>query len=147
MIEGAISIDTGTSDLLYSVRECVAVITLNRPEARNSLSDHLTPARRRMIKESGERPDVGALLITGAGTVFCSGGDVKGTGYNSAVPALSFGEKVVRLQQRQRTLTGAPVSVRKPAVAGCRSQRSTSGLAVTKPAAADRIRAAGLSIC
>jgi 2-(1,2-epoxy-1,2-dihydrophenyl)acetyl-CoA isomerase len=143
MIEGAISIDTGTSELLYSVRECVAVITLNRPEARNSLSDHLTPARRRMIKESGELPHVGALLITGAGTAFCSGGDAKGTGYNS----LSFGEKVVRLQQRQRTLTGALVSVRKPAVAGCRSQRSTSGLAVTKPAAADRIRAAGLSIC
>jgi hypothetical protein len=30
---------------------------------------------------------------------------------------LSFGEKVVRLQQRQRTLTGTLVSVRKPTVA------------------------------
>ena len=70
-----------------------------------------------MIKESGERPDVGALLITGAGTAFCSAGDVKGMGGNSAAPALSFGAKVVRLQQRQRTLTGALVSVRKPTVA------------------------------
>jgi len=48
-----------------------------RPEARNSLSDHLTPALRTMIRTCGENPDVGALLITGAGAAFCSGGDVR----------------------------------------------------------------------
>jgi 2-(1,2-epoxy-1,2-dihydrophenyl)acetyl-CoA isomerase len=32
MIEGAISLDTGTSELLCSVRDRVAVITLNGPE-------------------------------------------------------------------------------------------------------------------
>ncbi|HEX7960488.1 MAG TPA: hypothetical protein VF493_11250 [Terriglobales bacterium] len=42
------------------------------------MSDHLTPALRRMIKRNGDDPDVGALLITGAGTAFCSGADVKG---------------------------------------------------------------------
>ena len=31
--------DTGTDELLCSVRERVATITLNRPQARNSLSD------------------------------------------------------------------------------------------------------------
>ena len=56
----------------------VMKVTLNRPEARNSLSDYLTPALRRMIKQCGEDPNVGALLITGAGTAFCAGGDVKG---------------------------------------------------------------------
>ncbi|MGL4265373.1 MAG: enoyl-CoA hydratase, partial [Afipia sp.] len=43
-------IDTGTEELLCEVRDRVAVITLNRPQARNSLSDNLTPALRRMIK-------------------------------------------------------------------------------------------------
>ena len=62
------SIDTGTDQLLCEVRERVAVITLNRPESRNALGDILTPALRRMIRERGEDPDVGALLITGAGT-------------------------------------------------------------------------------
>ena len=33
-----------------------------------------------MIKERGEDPDVGAFMITGAGTAFCAGGDVKGMG-------------------------------------------------------------------
>src|SRR3978361_31593 len=73
-------IDTGTDELLCEIRDRAAVITLNRPEVRNALSDRLTPALRTMIKTCGENPDVGALLITGAGTAFCSGGDVKGMG-------------------------------------------------------------------
>jgi enoyl-CoA hydratase/carnithine racemase len=43
MTDESISIDTGTDELLCVIRDRVAVITLNRPEARNSLSDHLTP--------------------------------------------------------------------------------------------------------
>ena len=73
-------IDTGTTELLCSVRDGVALITLNRPEARNAMSDKLTPALRTQIRERGEDAGVGAILITGAGTAFCSGGDVKGMG-------------------------------------------------------------------
>ena len=65
-------IDTGTNELLCAIRERVAIITLNRPEVRNALSDNLTPALRTMIKTCGENPGVGALLITGAGTAFCA---------------------------------------------------------------------------
>ena len=39
-------IDTGTTELLCVVRDGVALITLNRPEARNAMSDRLTPALR-----------------------------------------------------------------------------------------------------
>ena len=55
------AIDTGTSELLCVIRERVAIITLNRPEVRNALSDHLTPALRTMNKACGENPEVGAL--------------------------------------------------------------------------------------
>jgi 2-(1,2-epoxy-1,2-dihydrophenyl)acetyl-CoA isomerase len=48
-------IDTGTNELLCAIRERVAIITLNRPEVRNALSDNLTPALRTMIKTCGER--------------------------------------------------------------------------------------------
>jgi enoyl-CoA hydratase/carnithine racemase len=64
------TIDTGTSELLCVIRDRVAIITLNRPEVRNALSDNLTPALRTMIRTCGENPDVGALLIIGAGTAF-----------------------------------------------------------------------------
>ncbi|MBR0953539.1 enoyl-CoA hydratase-related protein [Bradyrhizobium canariense] len=130
MTDESISVDTGTDELLCVIRDRVAVITLNRPEARNSLSDHLTPALRRMIKQSGDDPDVGALLITGAGSAFCSGGDVKGMGGSSAAPAMSLSDKVARLKERQRTLTGVLVSARKPTIAALPGPAAGAGLAI-----------------
>ena len=132
MSEAAKIIDTGTSELLCEIHERVAVITLNRPEARNSLSDHLTPALRTMIRTCGENPDVGALLITGAGTAFCSGGDVKGMGAHRKQSTLdmSFDERVADLQERQRLLTGALVAVRKPTIAALPGPAAGAGLAI-----------------
>jgi enoyl-CoA hydratase/carnithine racemase len=125
-------IDTGTDELLCAIRDRVAVITLNRPEARNALSDRLTPALRSMIKSCGENPDVGALLISGAGAAFCSGGDVKGMGAHRDPKrlAMSHDEKVADLQERQRLLTGALVSVRKPAIAALPGPAVGAGLAI-----------------
>jgi enoyl-CoA hydratase/carnithine racemase len=127
-----ITIDTGTNELLCSIRDRVAIITLNRPEARNSLSDHLTPALRTMIKTCGENPDVGVLLITGAGTAFCSGGDVKGMGAHRDKKRqdMPYDEKVADLQERQRLLTGALVSVRKPTIAALPGPAAGAGLAI-----------------
>src|SRR3954451_20659769 len=125
-------IDTGTDELLCAIRDRVAVITLNRPEVRNALSDNLTPALRTMIKSCGENPDVGALLITGAGPAFCAGGDVKGMGAHRDPKrlAMSHEEKVADLQERQRLLTGALVSVRKPTIAALPGPAVGAGLAL-----------------
>jgi 2-(1,2-epoxy-1,2-dihydrophenyl)acetyl-CoA isomerase len=125
----SIDIDTGTSELLCSVRERVATITFNRPEARNALSDRLTPALRRMIRQLGDDPAIGALLLTGAGTAFCAGGDVKGMG--SAAPAeTSQEERVALLRERQRTLTGVLVGLRKPTIAALPGPAAGAGLAI-----------------
>ena len=51
---GETRIDTGTDELLCVIRDRVAIITLNRPEVKNALSDHLTPALRTMIRTFGE---------------------------------------------------------------------------------------------
>lgn len=55
----------------------VATITMNRPDRLNALS----PTMRRELLESVESadadPSVGAMIITGAGRGFCSGGDMK----------------------------------------------------------------------
>ena len=125
-------IDTGTDELLCAIRDRVAIITLNRPQARNSLSDNLTPALRTMIRTCGENPDIGALLITGAGTAFCSGGDVKGMGSHRDKKKLemSYNEKVADLQERQRLLTGALISVRKPTIAALPGPAAGAGLAI-----------------
>jgi enoyl-CoA hydratase/carnithine racemase len=126
------TIDTGTDELLCVVRERVAVITLNRPEVRNAMSDNLTPALRTMIRTCGENPDVGVLLITGAGKAFCAGGDVKGMGAHRDKKRLemSYEDKVADLQERQRLLTGALANVRKPTIAALPGPAAGAGLAL-----------------
>jgi enoyl-CoA hydratase/carnithine racemase len=123
-------IDTGTDQLLCEIRDSVALITLNRPQARNALSDQLTPALRRMIRDCGDDPDVGAVLITGAGTAFCAGGDVKGMGDNSSRKEWSPQARISDLVERQRLLTGALMAVRKPTLAALPGAAAGAGLAI-----------------
>jgi len=127
-----ITIDTGTNELLCLIRDRVAIITLNRPEARNALSDNLSPALRRMIGSCGDNPDVGAVLLTGAGTAFCAGGDVKGMGAHREPRklAMSDAEKIADLKERQRLLTGALHGLRKPTIAALPGPAAGAGLAI-----------------
>ncbi|TMJ25657.1 MAG: enoyl-CoA hydratase [Alphaproteobacteria bacterium] len=123
-------IDTGTNELLCVVKDGVATITLNRPEARNALSPDLTAALRTQIKQRGEDESVGALLITGAGTAFCSGGDVKAMGGRGPRGQMSFEERLADLRWRQTNLTGALVSLRKPTIAALPGAAAGAGLAI-----------------
>jgi enoyl-CoA hydratase/carnithine racemase len=129
MSEDLTEVETGTGELLCHIDGRVAILTLNRPEARNALSDNLTPALRRMIKSFGDDPKIGALLITGAGNAFCAGG-VKGMGSGIARPERTLEERVAILQERQRTLTSVLVAVRKPTVAALPGPAAGAGLAI-----------------
>jgi enoyl-CoA hydratase/carnithine racemase len=55
----------------------VALLTLNRPEARNSLSEELIAALTGAVREIGGCDAVRAIVITGAGSAFSSGHDLK----------------------------------------------------------------------
>ncbi|MCI0901201.1 MAG: enoyl-CoA hydratase/isomerase family protein, partial [Chloroflexi bacterium] len=54
----------------------VGIITLNRPESRNALTLDMVAEMGEAI-EACKRPDVRAVLLTGAGGGFCSGADLK----------------------------------------------------------------------
>lgn len=122
-------LDTGTEELLAEIRQGVALITLNRPAARNALSDQLTPALRTAIAVCDADPDVGAFLITGAGGAFCAGGDVKSMGSQGPSP-LTLDAQVAQLIDRQRTLTGALVTSRKPSIAALPGPAAGAGLSL-----------------
>jgi enoyl-CoA hydratase/carnithine racemase len=126
----AIAIETGTDEVLCTVRDRVATIMLNRPEARNSLSDSLTPALRNMIKLCGEDNGIGAIVLTGGGKAFCAGGNVKGMGSNDRKASMTFEERVIDLQERQRTLTGALRAIRKPTIAALPGAAAGAGLSI-----------------
>jgi enoyl-CoA hydratase/carnithine racemase len=57
-------------------REDVAIVTLQRPEKRNALSIDLRVELGDAFNALGDDPDVGAVVLTGAGPAFCSGMDV-----------------------------------------------------------------------
>lgn len=63
--------------LLYDVKDRIATLTLNRPERLNALGDTLRDDLLDAVTRAGADPEVGVLVITGAGRGFCSGGDVK----------------------------------------------------------------------
>ena len=99
-----IKIDTGTDELLCSIADRVALITLNKPHKKNALGDILTPALRQTLLtvEADER--VGCVMITGAGDAFCSGGDVGGMGGGDSKPR-TRNESVSDLSHKEETLT------------------------------------------
>ena len=123
-------IDTGTDELLCEVVDGVATITLNRPEARNALSDGIRQGLIRQFAERGDDPDVGAILITGAGGAFCAGGDVKRMGDKSPRAAMSDAEAVQALRERQRAITGTLMGLRIPTVAALPGAAAGAGLSI-----------------
>ena len=69
--------DFGAPVLLRNDRGPVAVLTLNRPDVRNALSEVLIAALHDAVTEIGNSDEVRAIVITGAGQAFSSGHDLK----------------------------------------------------------------------
>lgn len=65
--------------LLYDLRDNIATITLNRPERMNALSLELLTELAQAVKQT-EADGARALVLTGAGSAFCSGADLIGDG-------------------------------------------------------------------
>lgn len=124
-------LDTGTDELLCEVEDRVGIITFNRPHAKNSLSDDMTPALRRMVLALSEDETVGAVLITGKGDAFCSGGNVKDMSSGSpAAKPLTREERTAELKEKQRTLTGRIAACPKPVIAALPGAAAGAGMSI-----------------
>jgi len=87
-----------TDAILTEVADGVAVITINRPEARNAVNGDVARGMAAAIDEFDGRSDVSVLVLTGAGGTFSSGMDLKGflAGDVPAAPGRGFGGIVER---------------------------------------------------
>ncbi|WP_420997962.1 enoyl-CoA hydratase/isomerase family protein [Cupriavidus sp. 30B13] len=63
--------------LLLEVRDRVAYLTINRPDALNAVNGELHTALSRVFIDLGARRDLAAIVLTGAGRAFCAGGDIE----------------------------------------------------------------------
>ena len=128
-------LDTGTDELLCAIDDRIATITLNRPEKRNALGDTLTPALREALLRVEADPDVRAVIVTGAGTAFCAGGDVTGLGrpFNEGTaqaPRRSADDAIRGLQHKQDTLTLRLYHLAKPTIAALPGPAAGAGMSI-----------------
>jgi naphthoate synthase len=103
------------TDILYerAASDAIAKITINRPEVRNAFRPQTVNDMLDAFKKAWEDPQVGVVLLTGAGTqAFCSGGDqsVRGQGGyvdEGGVPRLN----VLELQRLIRLMPKVVIAV------------------------------------
>jgi enoyl-CoA hydratase/carnithine racemase len=62
------------------MKDRVAVVTMNRPEKRNAIDSALHEGLELILEDLSTDPDVGAIVLTGAGKAFCAGGDISTMG-------------------------------------------------------------------
>lgn len=69
---------TEYSTLLYSTRNNILILTLNRPEVYNALNEKMKEELNDALKQAERDPEVRCLVLRGAGEkAFCSGQDLK----------------------------------------------------------------------
>ena len=67
---------TAETPILYQVDGAFARVTLNRPEKRNALNDELIAGLKDALRRAHDDDEVRAIVVTGAGSDFCSGADL-----------------------------------------------------------------------
>jgi 2-(1,2-epoxy-1,2-dihydrophenyl)acetyl-CoA isomerase len=63
--------------LLFDVRDHIARITLNRPEAANALNEDMGRDLIQAILHCDEDPSIRAVVLSAKGSIFCGGGDLR----------------------------------------------------------------------
>ena len=132
-------------DLLYDVKDQIAVITLNRPERLNAL----TPAMREVILQAvtaaDQDADVRVIVLTGAGRGFCSGGDVKAMNEARATGAVNpLEDKIAPVRDRAVL---AMRNANKPVIAAINGPAAGAGMNIALARLVSCDRVACVCIC
>lgn len=88
--------------------EGVATITLNRPTAGNALNAALIAALGEAVATVADDPSIGCVVLTGAGKLFCGGGDIPAMAAAQDDPAAYLANLAQALHQLVRTLVRMP---------------------------------------
>ncbi len=129
-------IETGTDDLLAEIDGHLGIITINRPDRRNALSNPMYAGFEKALPALAVDSDVRVLVVTGAGGAFCAGGDVKGMNEahrsGAARPGREGGieDQVVGLRRSQRAVSLALHQFPKPVVAVLPGAAAGAGLSI-----------------
>jgi methylglutaconyl-CoA hydratase len=96
--------------VLFDVADRVATLTLNRPEKRNALDDATIADLKAHLARAEADDDVRVVVLRGAGSDFCSGGDLSqleriaagGTREQNLADAMDLGELFIQLRRARK---------------------------------------------
>lgn len=115
------------AELIETVTDRVATLTLNRPDRLNALSTSILDGLLEALPRLGADPEIAVVVLTGAGRGFCAGGDVKSMAEGSNLMGVE--DAVQRLRGRMevsRLLHEIP----KPTIAMVNGPAAGAGLAM-----------------
>ena len=110
------------AELLVTRREDVAVLTLNRPDAGNRLTTSLADEIAQTLEAARGDGSLHACVLTGAGDVFCLGGDYQGAG-PTAAGREAYARALLRMDE-------AMAALGKPLVAAVNGDAHAGGFSV-----------------
>ncbi|MEZ5557342.1 MAG: enoyl-CoA hydratase-related protein [Pseudomonadales bacterium] len=129
-----IRIDTGiaSDELLAYEEDGVAVLTLNRPQARNAMSGDMNAGLATALDYAERSASVRCIVVTGAGGAFCAGGDVKGmaAGGSGTGQGPSLDERIHAQRLNQRATAGRMFLMPKPVIASLPGAAAGAGLSL-----------------
>src|SRR5450759_4767582 len=114
-------------ELLETVTDRVATLTLNRPDRLNALSTLIIDGLLEALPRLGADPEIAVVVLTGAGRGFCAGGDVKSMAEGTSL--MDVDDAVQRLRGRMevsRLLHEIP----KPTIAMVNGAAAGAGLSM-----------------
>jgi 2-(1,2-epoxy-1,2-dihydrophenyl)acetyl-CoA isomerase len=123
-------IETGTEHLLAENNDGVAVLTLNRPEARNAMSGEMNAALQKVLADAELDHEIKCIVLTGAGKGFCAGGDVKGmaSSGDGTVGPRTIDQAIHAQRVNQRATAGKLFKMPKPTIAALPGAAAGAGL-------------------
>lgn len=119
------------SDLILSIDNGVATMTMNRPEARNALSEAMRADLVRVLHDVERDPAVRCVVLTGAGEHFMAGGDVKNMaeGLKGKTPEEIRKSYLFRIHDLHLIMF-AMRRMPKPVIASCRGATAGAGIGI-----------------
>jgi enoyl-CoA hydratase/carnithine racemase len=82
-------------EIIYDKKDRVATVTMNRPEKMNAWTPKMGAEMRSAMMDAERDPNVGAIIVTGAGRAYCAGADM------GALSNIAQGQAPARAGARQ----------------------------------------------
>jgi 2-(1,2-epoxy-1,2-dihydrophenyl)acetyl-CoA isomerase len=118
-----------SNDLLETITDGVAVLTMNRPDRLNAMSRPMLDDMLTSLQRLAEDPAVGVVVLTGAGRGFCAGGDVKAMAEGRETDGDTLEDKAQSLRARMETSRWLH-EMPKPTIAMVRGAAAGAGLSL-----------------